>query len=100
MTEPTPAKTATVTCDKCHAPFVIRNEAQQTTEGELQYFVCPHCNHRYEYAFVTTEGLRLRDQLAGIRRQRQQHDSPKLRRLHDKVLAAYQAEVRPAAATR
>lgn len=100
MTEPTPTKTATVTCDKCHAPFVIRNEAQQTPKGELQYFVCPHCNHRYEYAFVTTEGMRLRDQLADIRRQRQQHDSARLRSLQAKVLAAYQAEVHPAAATR
>ena len=93
----TAASTATVTCDHCHQPFTIHNQAQQTPEGELQYFDCPHCAHRYEYAFVTTEGLRLRDQLDGIRRQRLQHDSARLRNLQAKVLAAYQAEVHPAA---
>jgi len=59
----------------------------------MQYFVCPHCGRRYDYAFVTLEGVRLREMLRSLRALRRQHDSAKLRTLHDNTLAAYQKEV-------
>jgi hypothetical protein len=59
----------------------------------VQFFVCPHCGRRYEYAFVTLEGIRLREMLSNLRTLRKQRDSEKLRALFDKTLAAYQSEV-------
>ncbi len=83
----------TVTCDQCSRSLPIENKAERTPEGELQYFVCPHCNHRYEYAFVTREGLRLRDRMQNIDMLRKLRDSEKLRQMRIETLAAYQAEV-------
>ncbi len=90
----TPAPTpAVATCDDCAQLFEIRNQAEAVDGGELQFFVCPHCGRRYEYAFVTGEGVHLRGKLASLRKARSGHDSDKLRRLYDKTLADYRQEV-------
>ncbi len=87
-------KPAVVTCDHCHKRFNLRNQAERTPDGgELQYFDCPHCKHRYEVAFVTRKGLELRDRLHNIDNLRKLRDSEKLRQMRTETLAAYQAEV-------
>jgi len=82
-----------IICDYCRRPFQIENKAERSLDGELQYFTCPHCQHRYEYAFVTRKGISLRDKLRNIDRLRKLRDSDKLRRIRSETLAAYQAEV-------
>jgi RNase P subunit RPR2 len=82
-----------IICDHCHRPFQIENKAEHSLDGELQYFTCPHCQHRYEYAFVTRKGLALRDKLHNIDRLRKVRDSERLRQKRSEVLAAYQVEV-------
>ena len=89
-----PTATVTVTCDQCGQPFSMWPQAVASADGgELQHFDCPHCNHRYEVAFVTKEGLRLRDRLHNIDRLRKLRDSEKLRKMRAETLTAYQAEV-------
>lgn len=84
---------AIATCDGCARRFEIRPQAEIARGGELQFCACPHCGRRYEVAFVTLEGVRLRDLLRSIRSLRQRRDSDKLRAAYDRTLAAYQAEV-------
>lgn len=96
MPTPTPAPAGQpvgVTCDGCRKVFQIRNQAEPQRGGELQFFVCPHCGRRYQYAFVTVEGVRLRELLESLRRLRRQRDSDKLRSLYERTLAAYREEV-------
>jgi hypothetical protein len=86
----------TVACDQCARQFAIRVRAELTHGGEVQFFACPHCGRRYEYAFVTAEGVRLRELLDSLRTLRQRRDSKKLRGMYERALAAYQLEVQPA----
>ncbi len=88
-------KPAVVTCDHCHKRFNLRNQAERTPDGgELQYFDCPHCNHRYEVAFVTRKGLELRSVLGSLRSLRDRGvKSETLEAMWKRDLAAYQAEV-------
>ena len=83
----------TVTCEDCRRTFAVRAEAELQKGGELQFFTCPHCGRRYEYAFVTLDGIRLRETLNSLRTLRKQRDSEKLRALFERTLAAYQLEV-------
>jgi len=95
MNTPAPAnQPVNVTCDDCRKVFQIYNQADVVGGGELQFFVCPHCWRRYEYAYVTAEGVRLREKLESLRTLRRRHDSPELRKMCEDTLADYQKEVR------
>lgn len=87
-------KQRTVTCDKCNQPFAPELKAEPVLGGgELQYFTCPYCGHRYEVAFITDKGLELRARLQDYLHALQGKQDPYLERRCDKVRALYQAEV-------
>lgn len=63
----TTIKPKPVRCDGCQRDFTVDVQAQAGTDGgEVMYFVCPHCEKRYEIAHVSAEGVRLRKQMAVV----------------------------------
>lgn len=41
-----------VNCDECKKDFEIDIKTKYYYGLEIQYFVCPHCNKRYNYAVM------------------------------------------------
>ena len=57
-------------CDNCTRRFDVVAQAEPTADGgELQFFVCPHCQTRYDYAIISPTGLRLRAEIHALREQ-------------------------------
>jgi transposase-like protein len=56
-----------VECDNCLADFVPRLTETRVKGGARQRFSCPECGEVYEIAFITTTGLKLRNQLKRLR---------------------------------
>lgn len=65
----TTIKAKTVRCDGCTQEFTIDVRADVGEDGgEVMYFVCPHCERRYDVARVSAEGVRLRRQMAVVQK--------------------------------
>ena len=65
----TTIKPKTVRCDGCTQEFTIDVRADVGEDGrEVMYFVCPHCERRYDVARVSAEGVRLRRQMAVVQK--------------------------------
>lgn len=65
----TTTKAKTVRCDGCTQEFGIAVKADVGEDGgEVMYFVCPHCEKRYDVARVSAEGVRLRKLMAKVQR--------------------------------
>ncbi len=84
---------AIVTCDACKQIFELSAEVEHTPEGELQFFVCPHCQHRYDYALITFAGVQLRSQMQAIKHQLKHSSDPRLQKRYNDMLSLYQTEV-------
>lgn len=82
-----------VTCDKCNRQFELTPLAEQTVDGELQYFICPHCLSRYDYALVTPRGLELRAELQQLAARLKASKDTRLKARYNQTLQEYQAEV-------
>lgn len=82
-----------VTCDNCNQQFQPQAQAEKTTTGEIQYVLCPHCGHRFDYAVVTQRGIELRAKLQRIAEQLKTSTDPRLRKRYNKTLSDYQAQV-------
>lgn len=86
----------TVNCDKCGKPFAIDlKERPVSGGGAEQRFRCPHCRHWYYVAFITAEGIRIRQQIKSVEEQmRQRPDEETLRERLVELRSLMKAEVR------
>lgn len=82
-----------ITCDICNQQFEPTPQAEQTADGELQYFICPHCLSRYDYALVTPRGLELRAELQQLAASLKASKDTRIKARYNLTLQAYQAEV-------
>lgn len=79
---PLPERANNVTCGECGKRFATAIKTERVTRfiesvlseqihtnGELWYFLCPHCGHRYNVCHISSRGVELRRQLNGIKSQ-------------------------------
>lgn len=102
-----PARANSVTCNACSrrfAPAIVTERVtrfiksvlseQIPTGGELWYFVCPHCAHRYNVCHISRQGIELRHQLNSIKSQlRLAPNRIDLAQQKEQLQAAYLQEV-------
>ena len=56
-----------VSCDQCHKKFAIDlKERPLPGGGAEQRFCCPHCRHWYTVAFISAEGIRIRQRMRAV----------------------------------
>jgi len=85
-----------VTCDKCSQPFVPDlKERPVSGGGAEQRFRCPHCRSWFYVAYITAEGLRIRQRIKAVEIQiRLQPDDEDLRGELAALRQLMRAEVR------
>lgn len=70
-----------VTCDKCSQPFIPELKERPVSGGGAEMrFRCPHCRAWFYVAFITAEGLRIRQRIKVVEiEMRMQPDNKDLR---------------------
>jgi len=60
-----------IKCDHCEELFDLPEPQEEKLTGNRigYYFKCPHCDHKYPFATITKEGLRLSRRLRKLREQ-------------------------------
>lgn len=86
----------TVNCDNCGNPFTVDlKERPVSGGGAEQRFRCPHCKRWFYVAFITAEGIRIRQQIKQLEQAiAQRPDDESLRRQLIKLRERMKAEVR------
>ena len=84
---------STIICDYCHKRFRLLAKVDVIEGGEVRYFVCANCQHRYDVLFITNEGLRLRADLDDVLEKLAYSNSIRLKKRRDRLLRLYKAEV-------